>query len=87
MPGEPHEPPALPLIHFFHTSPQPDQPDLLGRTPLHCAVLQGSRRVVKYLLEQMGAEVEAREKLLGWSCLHIAAFTANTEVRSLHCPS
>lgn len=48
-----------------HAGASVDLTDCLNRSPLHVAVTAGHRRVVKYLIEQMGVDPELREGVLG----------------------
>ncbi|GAB5366962.1 hypothetical protein AAMO2058_001189000 [Amorphochlora amoebiformis] len=53
--------------------------DGFGQMPLHCATISNHVNVVKVLL-QGGANVEAKDELMGWTCVHHAASRGLTEM-------
>lgn len=63
------------LCHNFWSLTDP-----IGRTALHVAASLGKVELVKWLLEQCHAEVDARDRESGWTALHRAVFYGQ-----LHC--
>lgn len=54
--------------------------DPIGRTALHVAASLGKAELVRWLLEQCRADVDARDRESGWTALHRAVFYGQ-----LHC--
>ena len=57
--------------------------DSEGRPLIHHAILGGSRHSVKWLLENGGAQLKKKDKMNGWTALHLAAAMGRFDILTL----